>query len=536
MIPGWLKMGIWKLRWRIGVETVLLCLLACTPVVSAKLSQYAIDDVMLVHKTENLRQLFVMGFSFVGLVLVLKYVVALVSATTRQEFDLNVRTYLWGRWIEDCEGGCYAAGDAANRLLGDVHSSGDVIITALASSLAYLGSLVVSLTMLFHCNVVLAWTAASFIPGYLILYVVFGKRIRASTYAMRSSLDYLMNFIVFRWDRLDEIHTLQGTSVEQGKFRSVAKEQYRTGLRMFFVTNLSSSLTETMMIGWNLMLFSVGVYLVLREVITLGELIAVQMIAAQIVGPVQRLLGLNLSMKAAQSSIARISEIDAHCRMPGNAVVDETGSCRVLPNGGEFELMDVVCHQNTESSKINLRIPRGGRVYIEGRNGAGKSSVSRILAGVRMSASGMMRWRGTVISRENVLWVRSHVLLLTHTPFFFAGTIRENLLYGLTESVDDAKLKMLLTRVGLDEWVDSLPNGLGFAIEERGINLSNGQSQRLHCVRALLRSHEVVIVDEALSGVCESDAERILSELGRGRSLIVTRVGPTVQLVVEGER
>ena len=153
-----------------------------------------------------------------------------------------------------------------------------------------------------------------------------------------------------------------------------------------------------------------------------------------------------------------------------------------------------------------------------------------------MPVSGMMRWDGVAISHDDLQLVRSHVFLLTHTPFFFAGTIRENLLYGLTELVDDAKLKMLLSRVGLDEWLDSLPNGLGFMIEGCGSNLSNGQKQRLHCVRALLRSHDVVIMDEALSGVHESDYERILTELGRGRCLVVTRIGSTAHIVVEVER
>jgi len=307
------------------------------------------------------------------------------------------------------------------------------------------------------------------------------------------------------------------------------------------VTNLSSSVAEVMTVGWNLMLFLIGVYLVLRETITLGELIAVQTIAAQIVGPVQRFLGLNLSVKAAQSSIARISEINAHCRMmvPKDDMPEKTSPLHASLDGYELELVNVVCHSNTtdvKNARINLRIPIGGRVYLEGENGVGKSSISRILAGLRMPVSGMMRWNGVAISHDDLQLVRSHVFLLTHTPFFFAGTVRENLLYGLTEFVEDAKLKVLLARVGLDEWLDSLPNGFEFMIEGCGSNLSNGQKQRLHCVRALLRSHDVVIMDEALSGVHESDSERILTELGRGRCLVVTRIGSTAHIVVEVER
>lgn len=125
-----------------------------------------------------------------------------------------------------------------------------------------------------------------------------------------------------------------------------------------------------------------------------------------------------------------------------------------------------------------------------------------------------------------------HVLLLTQTPFFFAGTLRENLAYGLSAPVDDLSLRTALERVGLGDWLDALADGLNFRLADDGANLSNGQRQRLHCARALLRQHEVMILDEALSGLEEADALRVMEALGRNRTLVATRVSPSPHLVV----
>ena len=537
LMTPWLKDGLRMLWVQISSETTLLCFLACVPVVSAKLSQYAVDEVITMRSMENLLRLLLMSVAFVVTVFVLKYTVAWISATTRQRFALYVRNLLWERWtkgLEDVQQ--YKAGDVANRLLGDVYLSGDIAITMISTILVCIGALSVYLIMLFHCNVILAWISLSFIPVYMILYALFGRRIQTATCTLRASLDRVMSFIGFRWEHLDEIRILQGTLMEQKNFNAVSDNQFRAGLRMLFIKNLSSDVVEAVMVGWNLMLFTAGTYFVLCDTITLGELIAVQMIANQIVRPVQHFLNLNLSIKAAQVSIGRISEVDARCQAVYYGNMHGTKSlCNEPLNGGCFELMNVLCHSSRNmisKAPLDLKIPIVDRIYLEGRNGSGKSSVCRILAGIRKAASGVVQYKNGTTLHRDIKYLQSHVLLLSHMPFFFAGTIRENLLYGLTESIDDSQLFEALRRVGLGDWIEALSGGLSSRIEDDGINLSNGQRQRLHCARCILRPHEVVIVDEAMSGIDDLDSECILREMNCGRNLIITRVGRSENLMV----
>lgn len=537
LMASWLKDGLRRLYLRIGFETILLCSLACVPVASARLSQYAIDEVITARSMENLSRLLLMSLAFMGIVLAFKYTVAWISATTRQKFAFHVRNLLWGRWVKGLDDEQrYQAGDVANRLLGDMYSAGDIAITLISTVLVCAGSLCVYLIMLFRYNMILALISLLFIPVYMILYVLLGRRIQTSTFALRTSLDHVMNFIVFRWEHLDEIRTLQGTLMEQKNFNVVSDGQFHTGLRMLFIKNLSSGIVEVVMVGWNLMLFTAGAFFVLRSTITLGELIAVQMMASQIVGPIQQFLNLNLSIKAAQVSVERVSEIDAQCQ---TVQYDNThgaeGLCYEPLVGGSFELLNVLCYSDRDAIDIpplNLKIPVLERVYLEGKNGSGKSSVCRVLAGVRKPAVGVVQYENETTFHRDIKYFQSHVFLLTHMPFFFSGTIRDNLIYGLTELPDDAKLLEVLRRVGLGDWVEALPGGLDFRIKDGGINLSNGQRQRLHCARCILRPHEVVIVDEAMSGIDDLDSECILREMNCGRNLIITRIGRSENLMV----
>lgn len=539
-IPGWVWFEVWRLRGRLAFEAVILCLLACIPIISARLSQYAIDDVIMVQNMGNLNTLLVVGIGIVGIVLVLKYTVAWVSAVTRQRFVTDVRCELWEMWLNKSTGNQFKPGDIANRILGDVYTIGDVILSSLSTILVSVISLCFSLWALFKSDLVLAWIAVSFVPGYVVFYFVFGKQIRAITHDVRTAMDRVVNFIMFRWEMFDEIHTLQGVSKECLNFKKISEEQFSVGLRSLFLRNLSSGVGEVMMVGWGLALFIVGSYFVLQGKVSLGGLIAIQMLAGQLLGPVQRLLNLGLSVQLVHVSLTRISEVGVTFERIVHAEHKRVNLKMVGESTIDIKLEDVVCYSDDGDKgrvSLDLHIPLSTCIYLTGSNGSGKSSICRIIAGIRAPAEGGLLYNGQYIDNDARTDLLGQVLLLTHVPYFFSGTLRENLVYGLPYSVTDVKIFEVLEQIGLRNWVEALTGGLDFMVSDRGKNLSNGQCQRLQCVRALLRrTQRLIIVDEALSGVCESDAERILAELGRGRSLIVTRVGPTTQLVVEGER
>ena len=528
-LPKWLKQELYHLWGRIAVETVILAVLACVPIVSAKLSQYAIDEVVLARSMRNLRTLLCLCGGLVTVVLVLKYAVAWISAMTRQHFALGARRRLWSEWVDGASQEAHQSGEVANRLLGDVYTVGDIAITYVSTSIVSIITLAVCLVALFRGNMILAWVAVSFIPGFLAHYFIFGKRISRAAREVRTSIDYLVSFIVERWSQLDDIRTLRGQDCERRMFAEAANIQFAAGMKSLFVKNLSSGIAETLMVAWSLILFAVGAFLILQNELALGESISVQMIAGQLVGPVQRLLNMNLSLNVAQVARGRLAEIENTCA--NIATAESVGAARPV----EFELRDVTCHAaelGRIDRRIGISVPAIGRQFLKGCNGSGKSSICRIFAGLRYPVEGRYIVNGNFVERSDLKSVSDHVLLLTHKPYFFSGTIRDNLMYGIDGEKSDSELLDALRRVRLGSWISALNGGLDYKVEEGGRNLSQGQRQRLNCARALLRNHGVVIVDEALSGVEKNDRVAIMDELEQGRCLIVTQIStsPTVEV------
>jgi ABC-type bacteriocin/lantibiotic exporter with double-glycine peptidase domain len=526
-LPTWIKDGMRALWGRIAFETTLTGLLACAPIAAAKLSQYAIDEVVGERSMGNLRNLICLCTCFVTAVLVLKYAAAWISAITRQRFALSARLRLWAGWIDFVPPDQHQAGDVSNRLLGDVFAIGDVVITYVSSSVVNALTLVVCFVVLFSGNQTLAWIATSFVPGFLIVYLLFGSRIGRTARAVRMSIDRLVCFVVERWKHLDDIRTLRGQTCERRKFEEAANEQYGTGMRALYVQNLASGISEVLIVAWSLFLFASGAFLVMQNDLTLGELIAVQMISGQLVGPLQRLLNLNLSLQVAAVAIGRVAEIE-ESREDG-----ETGSPESAAPLATMELRDVVCHPaeiGRRDRHVSLFVRVTGRQILSGCNGSGKSSICRIFSGLRDPVAGLFLVNGHRVRKAHSGSLREQTLLLSHEPYFFSGTIRDNLTYGLEVRIGDSEIIDALRTVRLDAWVSAVDGGLDYKIEDEGGNLSLGQRQRLNCARAILHHRVLVILDEAMSGIEQTDRLAIADALARGGCLLMTQTSPSEQL------
>lgn len=534
-IPVWLRPQIATIRWRIIAEVLLLLVLSCVPVGSAELSRYAIDRVIGEQSMENLCRLLKYAVVFLTVVVILKYSLSWLSALTRQRLALDIRKELWRRWVDCVEAFSVQEGEVANRLLNDVFVVGDVIISCISTTVVNICYMLVLITALFRGNQTLAWIAMSFVPGYLIMYCFVAKKIRVLSGEMRASSDKMLDFLSFRWRNLDGIRSFNGTKEEVNRFCSLAMKQYRIGVSAMFVRNLAGGIGDVLMIAWSLGLFAVGAFFVLTERITLGELMATQLIAAQVVSPIRQLLTMNLSWQQAVVSIARIMEIEKRCvrKSSFEGYVDEGN---IFRNGlNEFSLQNIVCHngQSNESKQINLKFGMDHLAYLLGCNGSGKSSVSRIIAGLRLPFSGDFRINGMLLDSKCVSGLCRRVLLLNDTQYFFEGTIRENLLYGNVSGISDKMLLESIADVGLDNWVAALPRGLGYHLTDGALNLSNGQRQRLASARALLREWDLLIVDEALTGLALPAQEMVLAKLESHGRVLVTKVNSLHSLSVE---
>ena len=266
----------------------------------------------------------------------------------------------------------------------------------------------------------------------------------------------------------------------------------------------------------------VGVLLVLDEQMTVGALVAFNMLVSRVSGPLIQASSLLQEHQKAVYSLRLLGDL---MRTP----VESRNGQLVPPLSGTIEFDDVAfTYPNTGSpalKDVTLRFEAGQTIGIVGRSGSGKTTITRILQKLHQPQSGIVRLDGHDIKEIETNYLRSHIGVVLQDNFFFRGTVRENIALGrpnasVEEIVQAADL------AGAHEFIQRLQYGYATLLDENAQNLSGGQRQRLAIARVLLTRPRLLIFDEATSALdpeSEAVVRSALKSICRGRtSIIVT--------------
>ena len=247
-------------------------------------------------------------------------------------------------------------------------------------------------------------------------------------------------------------------------------------------------------------------WLIFRNVVAPGELIAMQAITAQIFVPLQDLGTLILLHREADASL---QAYDALMRRPIETNPEtpiETGPIQHL----RFE--DVVFRHQGSSTKaidgISLEAKAGDTIAFVGPSGSGKSTLVKLLLGLYKPVEGQIYYNG--ISTQDIRFnpVRRQFGLVTQDTQLFSGTLRENLRFVKSDATD-AEMLDALAKAAATEIMRRTEKGLDMTIGESGMKLSGGERQRIAIARALIRNPRLLIFDEATSALDSLTEEEI---------------------------
>ena len=172
---------------------------------------------------------------------------------------------------------------------------------------------------------------------------------------------------------------------------------------------------------------------------------------------------------------------------------------------------------------FNLRVPGGSVVALVGASGAGKTTVTDLVARFYDPTAGRILLNGTDLRQIRLKSFRGLLGIVQQEVFLFDGTVRENIAYGRIQATDDEVLDAA-RRANADEFIRRLPEGYDTVIGERGVKLSGGQRQRLSIARALLADPQILILDEATSNL-DTESEQLIQasvdELLRDRTTFI---------------
>ncbi|MFC8066611.1 ABC transporter ATP-binding protein [Streptomyces sp. NPDC057293] len=260
-----------------------------------------------------------------------------------------------------------------------------------------------------------------------------------------------------------------------------------------------------------------GGFLHARGSVSLGAVVACAVYLQQLAGPLDEVLMRTEQLQAGAASFARVeglarvprAEADGSA-VPADDRIDVRGARYAYERGGEV------------LRGVDLTVRPGERLAVVGPSGAGKTTLSRLLAGVDAPTAGSVTVGGVPVVALGPERLRRQVVLVTQEHHVFLGTVRDNLLIAEPEAGDD-ELWAALTAVGAEPWVRELPGGLDTELGAKGHRTDGSQAQQLALARVVLADPHTLILDEAtalLDPTTARHTEQALAAVLKGRTVI----------------
>ncbi|OWV90398.1 type I secretion system permease/ATPase [Rhizobium sp. R693] len=519
----WFLPSIWRYRRAFGHVLMASLIVQIFALITPLFFQVVVDKV-LAHRSYSTLIVLVVGLLAVGLFdVILQYMrtYALSHTTNRIDVELGRRLFrhllnLPLNYFETRPTGQTIARvreleTIRNFLTGQGLFSGlDLIFTF------------VFIAVLFSYSTRLAWIVVASVPFYLAIGFLIRPLLKDKIDEKFERGAYSQQFLV---ETVVGVQTLKASAVEP-----VVASQWEERLAAyvqssFFATMLAAKGQNAIqyvnkITSAALLLF--GAQAVIDGELTVGALVAFNMISGQVSQPILRLSQLWQDFQQVQVSVARLADIlnaPAEPRPsvavslppPKGAIGFKHVNFRYSPDGPEV-LKD-----------ISFGIRPGEVIGIVGPSGSGKSTLTKLVQRFYVPASGQVFVDGQDIAQVDPAWLRANIGVVLQENMLFNRTIHDNICLVNPAMSRAAAMKMARLS-GADEFIAKLPRGYDTLIEERGANLSGGQRQRLAIARALANNPPILILDEATSAL-DYESERIIignmREIVKGRTVII---------------
>lgn len=277
-----------------------------------------------------------------------------------------------------------------------------------------------------------------------------------------------------------------------------------------------------------------GVYLIVAGTISQGALIGAVILGGRTMSPLSQLANTLSRANGALTAYRNLSKLIGKSDISaGN--LSPISRPRLK---GEIEFKNVSFRFGESEQPIinnlSFKMPAGQKVALVGKMGSGKSTLSRLIAGILSPSEGAILIDGVDVRQIDPADIRKNIGVMLQDSWLFSGTIRENIQMGFNEYDDDHVLKICKI-AGVDDFVGSHPQGYDLEVRERGVGLSGGQRQAINLARSLIHDPQIILLDEPTSSMDQGSEKKIVASLndaGKHKTMvIVTHRNPIITMV-----
>src|SRR6266536_3361597 len=506
---------LWPYRYAAGALLGLALLTTGLQMIEPLFMRFIVDRVLLnagLDTASRLSRLNLAGAAFVGVIVLSNLVDALRDYRQRLlnvRVMLSLRRSLFQRLLLlplpklwDMK-----TGGILSRLTGDVETTTGLLQMAIVSPAVSLIRLAVAVAVLLALNWRLALTALAIVPAAMLISFVAARRVRPIYRSLRKDVEQIDG-------RVGE--AFSGIRVVRA-FRRELQEllAYMTGRHMVLRKELFAHRRELVLwtswgllqAGVNVVIVWYGGYLNIAGGASIGDIMAFQWYSFLLLGPVWQIVN---SFSELQRSLAAMERVFDVLAMEGDKP-DRPGARDAPPVVRElhFENVEFAYREGQPVVRdFTVHVPGGSVVALVGRSGAGKTTVTDLVARFHDPTRGRILLNGDDIRDLRLRSYRELLAIVQQDVFLFDGSVRDNIAYGRRD-VTDAEVEDAARRANAEEFIIKLPDRYETFIGERGVKLSGGQQQRLAMARAILASPQIVILDEATSNL-DTESEQLI--------------------------
>jgi ATP-binding cassette subfamily B protein/subfamily B ATP-binding cassette protein MsbA len=507
----------WLGPYRYAVAAVFLLALigAGMQMIEPLFMRYIIDRVLLntaLDAASRLPRLHLAGGLFLALIVVSNLIGAFKDYRQRllnTRVMLSLRRALFERLLHlplprlwDMK-----TGGILSRLTGDVDTTTGLMQMAIVSPAVSVVRLIVAVGVLLALNWRLALTALAIIPGVMLISFISAKRIRPIYRSIRKDAEQIDGRVGETFSGIRVVRAFGREMLElldylRGRHTVLRKELFAQRREMVIWTSWGLLLGVV-----NVVIVWYGGYLNTAGRASIGDIMAFQWYTFLLLNPVWSIVN---SFSELQRSLAAMERVFEVLGMEGDKpdrpdARDAPAVVREL----RFENVEFAYREGRPVVRdFDVVVPGGSVVALVGRSGAGKTTVTDLVARFHDPTRGRILVNGSDIRDFKLRTYRDLLAIVQQDVFLFDGSVRDNIAYGRHDATD-AEVEDAARRANAHEFIERLPEAYETFIGERGVKLSGGQQQRLAIARAILASPQILILDEATSNL-DTESEQLI--------------------------